>query len=125
MRNVSPFLTLFIVLCSLTKHTMIIQLNTDNNIENSSALIAYFETLVAKDLERFSQHISRIEAHLSDEVGNKNGAKDIRCVLEARIEGRSPLAVTNIADTREKAIDGAINKIKSSLDSIIGKLNSH
>lgn len=78
---------------------MIIQFNTDHNIKGTENFTATFTELITDELERFSSHITRIEAHLTDENGNKDGQNDMRCVLEARIEGRQPIAVTNQADT--------------------------
>ena len=104
---------------------MIIQFNTDNNIEGTENFTATFTGLITDELERFSEHITRIEAHLADENGKKEGVNDKRCVLEARIEGRSPIAVTNRADTHYQAVDGAIDKLKASLDSVFGRLKNH
>jgi hypothetical protein len=47
--------------------------------------------------------------HLSDENGKKEGYNDIQCILEARIEGRDPIAVRCDADTKN-AVLGAIDK---------------
>jgi hypothetical protein len=59
--------------------------------------------------------------HLKDENGNKVGQNDIRCLLEARMEGKQPIVVTNSANTRQNAVEGAIGKLKTSLDTIIGR----
>jgi hypothetical protein len=50
--------------------------------------------------------------HLSDENGKKEGYNDIQCILEARIEGRDPIAVRCDADTAKNAVLGAIDKVK-------------
>ena len=104
---------------------MIIQFNTDNNIDGTEKFTTTFTGLISDELERYSSHITRIEAHLSDENGKKEGINDKRCVLEARIEGRPPVAVTAHADTHYQAVDGAIDKLKASLDSILGRLKEH
>jgi hypothetical protein len=56
--------------------------------------------------------------HLSDENGKKEGYNDIQCILEARIEGRDPIAVRCDADTAKNAVLGAIDK--TSLETILG-----
>lgn len=104
---------------------MIIQINTDRNIPARAELTTALTDQIAGELDRFSDRISRIEAHLSDEDGNKDGENDIRCMLEARINGRPPVAVTNRAKTHEEAVSGAIEKLKNSLETIVGKLNQH
>jgi ribosome-associated translation inhibitor RaiA len=104
---------------------MKILFNTDHNITGKESLTAPFIELIADELRRFSEHITRIEAHLTIEDGHKNGGNDKRCVLEARIEGRQPIAVTSHADTYQQAVDGAIDKLKASLDTIFGRLTNH
>jgi ribosome-associated translation inhibitor RaiA len=106
-------------------HTMTIQFNTDKNIAGSEKFNSYFSTLIEEALGRFNDKLTRVEAHLSDENGGKEGPGDKRCVLEARIEGRQPIAVSNIADTPEKAVEGAIDKLKTSLQTIMEKMNNH
>jgi hypothetical protein len=63
-----------------------------------------------------------VEVHLSDEDGNKNGLNDKRCIMEARLSGMKPMAVTHHATTHEQAISGAIDKLKASLEKITGRL---
>ncbi len=46
-------------------------------------------------------------------------------MLEARLEGKQPIAVTDLADTYENAVDGAIQKLKSSLETIAGRSRDH
>ncbi len=104
---------------------MIIQINTDKNITGSEKLSAYLDTTISESLSRFSDKISRLEVHLSDENSHKEGLNDKRCVLEARIEGMQPVAVTNQAGTTEHAINGALDKLKASLDTILGKLKTY
>src|SRR5690606_432511 len=104
---------------------MLIQFNTDNNISGNERLQAYVETLLNDSLSRFSSHLSRVEVHLNDENSHKEGQKDKRCMLEARIEGLQPVAVTHHDETIEQAINGALNKLKSALDTVIGKMKEH
>ncbi len=104
---------------------MIIQFNTSGNVNGKEKLTAPFVTLIADELHRFSEYITRIEAHLTDEDGHKNGGNDKRCVLEARLEGRQPIAVDGRADTYQQAVDAAIDKLKASLTTIVDKMTDH
>jgi ribosome-associated translation inhibitor RaiA len=104
---------------------MTIQFNTDNNIKGSEKLRAYLTDLISEELSRFSDQITRVEVHLSDENGPKEGLNDKRCIIEARLEGMKPIAVTNHADTHELAVEGAIEKLKTSLETILGRLTNH
>ena len=104
---------------------MTIQFNTDKNIQGREELTTPLIGLISEELNRFSDKITRVEVHLSDEDGNKDGQGDKRCLLEARLEGRQPIAVTNMADTHEQAVEGAINKLKASLETILGRSRNY
>ncbi|MEP7267484.1 MAG: HPF/RaiA family ribosome-associated protein [Saprospiraceae bacterium] len=104
---------------------MIIQFNTDKNITGSEKLEAYVDALISDELSRFSDHITRVEVHLTDENGDKPGQKDKRCVLEVRLEKRQPIAVTSHANTIEGAVSDALEKLKAILETIDGKLKNH
>jgi ribosome-associated translation inhibitor RaiA len=104
---------------------MIIQINTDNNITGSERQTAYLDATISEALTRFSDKISRLEVHLSDENSHKSGLNDKRCMLEARIEGMQPIAVTNLAGSTEQAIKGALDKLTASLQTIFGKLKTY
>jgi ribosome-associated translation inhibitor RaiA len=104
---------------------MLIQVNTDRNIEGDSALAQHVEAVVRSGLDRFKEHITRVEIHLSDENSdNKVGTDAMRCLLEARLAGLQPIAVSHQAATLEQALDGAVEKLKRSLDSTLGQLGN-
>jgi len=102
---------------------MQILLNTDRNIEGHEALATRVSDEVESALERFSDRITRVEVHLSDENSDKKGGNDdMRCVMEARLEGRQPVAVTHHAATLDQAVDGAADKLASLIESTLGRL---
>lgn len=104
---------------------MKIQFNTDKNISGDEKQEHYFSSLIADELDKFQSHITRIEVYLTDENGKKEGLNDKKCLLEARIEGKQPVAVSFHANSVEQAISGAIDKLKASLESIIGRTQHH
>lgn len=104
---------------------MIIQFNTDKTISGEERNEAFFTSLISEELSRFQSHISRIEVHLSDENGIKEGRNNILCLLEARLEGRKPLAVSNQADTIDLAISGGLEKLVTTLETILGKIKNY
>jgi ribosomal subunit interface protein len=104
---------------------MKIQINTDHNIDGNERLRAYLEEKIAGALGHFEEHITRVEVHLADENSEKKGKDEKRCLLEARLEKREPVAVSGIADTVEQAVDHAIEKMKAKLSTVIGKLKQH
>jgi len=102
---------------------MQILLNTDRNIEGHEALATRVSEEVESALKRFSDRITRVEVHLRDENSDKKGGNDdMRCVMEARLEGRQPVAVTHHAATLDQAIDGAADKLASLIESTLGRL---
>lgn len=102
---------------------MQIQINTDRNIEGGETLAAQIRGVAESALSRFSDRITRVEVHLSDENSNKKGGQDdIRCMMEARLEGRKPVAVAHQAATVDQAVDGAADKLTGLLDSTLGRL---
>ena len=100
---------------------MQIQVNTDHNIEGHEALADQIRDVVESALNRVSDHITRVEVHLSDENGDKGGPNDKRCMMEARLEGRQPVAVTQHAATLEQAVDGAADKLIRLIESTLGR----
>jgi hypothetical protein len=46
-------------------------------------------------------------------------------MLEARLQGRQPVAVTEHAASQEQAVHGATQKLVRLLDSTLGRLNDH
>jgi len=99
---------------------MQVQINTDRNIEGREALADHVRGVVESALSRFSDHITRVEVHLSDENSDKKVGHDaIRCMLEARLEGRQPIAVTHQAPTVDQAVDGAADKLTRLIESTL------
>ena len=100
---------------------MQIQINTDHNIEGHEALAAQVSEVVESALSLVSDHITRVEVHLSDENGDKRGQNDKRCMMEARMEGRQPVAVTHQSATLVQAVDGAADKLTRLIESTLGR----
>ncbi len=104
---------------------MLIQINTDNNIEGGARMSAYFTEILEQTLSRFNDQITRLEVHLSDVNSHKEGTDNKRCLLEARLKGLNPVVVTHHAETIDFAVNGAADKLKKTLESTIGRLRNH
>ncbi|MFZ1730940.1 MAG: HPF/RaiA family ribosome-associated protein [Bacteroidota bacterium] len=104
---------------------MQIQINTDHNIEGREALSAHVTSIVENALIRNSDHITRVEVHLSDDASQKSGQDSKRCVMEARLESRPPIVVTHHAGTVEQAVDGASEKLTRLIESTLGRARDH
>ena len=46
-------------------------------------------------------------------------------MMEARLEGRQPIAVTNEAATVDRAVDGAADKLNRLIESTLGRVRGH
>ncbi len=96
---------------------MEIKIYTDHNIDGHEALIADVTKVVENALSHFSGHITHVEVHLSDVNGDKKaGHDDMRCMMEARLEGRHAIAVTDQATTIDQAVDGAADKLANLIE---------
>ncbi len=104
---------------------MYIKINTDSSIEGSRSLIDQFRGKMENDLSRFSGNITQVNVHLSDENSNKKVGHDaMRCMIEVRLEGIQPLAVTHQAVTLVQAVDGATAKLVKLIESTLGRLHN-
>ncbi len=105
---------------------MQIQVNTDRHITGDDTLTDSIREELKSSLKRFDHHITRIEVHLSDQNSeNRGGADDIRCLIEARIEGRQPSVVTHDAANVKQAFIGAIDKLTRLLTSTFERMQTH
>lgn len=101
---------------------MQIQVNTDDHVSGRTEVALKVEAHINDTLDRFRERITRIEVHLSDENSVKPGDHDKRCLMEARLAGRKPVAVTHSAGSLEEAFRGAADKMKRALESALGRL---
>ena len=82
----------------------------------SEALTERVQGVVASRLERFQERITRVEVHLSDLNRQKRGERDKHCLMEARIGGLKPIAVSHEASTLTEAIHAAADKLERAVD---------
>lgn len=102
---------------------MQLQIHTDNHVERTDELTQQVHAVVEGTLDRFGEQLMRVEVHINDtNSSEKNGANDKRCMMEARLAGMQPIAVTHHAASLEQAIDGAAEKLERTLDHRLGKL---
>lgn len=102
---------------------MQVQVNTDNHVEGREQLIEHVEGVVRDAVDRYEDVVVHVEAHLGDvNSGEKSGAADMRCMLEAHVAGLKNIAVTHHADSLHLAIEGAADKLTRALESALGKL---
>lgn len=101
---------------------MKVQINSDKNVDVSEAHAERMEADVGTALERYGDHLTRVEVHLRDESAGRPTGDDIRCLIEARPASRQPVVVTDRAPTTRAAFDGALEKLVALLGSEFGRL---
>ena len=94
---------------------MQININTDKTIERNRGLDDHVQSVVDAAIGRFGEHITRVEAHLSNENSEKLADGGSRCMLEARVTGYQPIAVSDHSPTLHQAISGAADKLKAAV----------
>jgi len=99
-----------------------IQIRTDNQVESDAGRNAQIEEQVRQRLARFENRITDIEIHVSDVNGPRGGNADLKCTLEARVNGLAPVAVTDQGNTMDRAVIGAARKAVRALDHQLGRL---
>ncbi len=100
---------------------MQIQINTDHPVEGHEALAAWATGEIKHALSHFRAHITRVEVHLSDKNAHKSGSKDMSCVMEVRLPGHQPMAVTQHGDTLYQCVTGATEKLKRLIEHNLGR----
>jgi ribosome-associated translation inhibitor RaiA len=101
---------------------MQIQFNTDNQVPGEEGLANWARDELRERLHRFADHITRIEVHLSDATAARSTEQNKRCKLEARLAGRTPLAVSHDAGSVADALHGASDKLVRALDTALGRM---
>ena len=105
---------------------MQVLLNTDTHVDGRQAMAAHLDTVVREALERFRDHVTRVEAHIVDANAQASSHSDqIQCTLEARLAHLDPVVVKDHAATAHQAIDGALGKLKRALATRVERHDAH
>jgi len=104
---------------------MQIQINTDRHLAGSEAREQWASGVIDTAMGHFADNVTRVEAHLSDENAGKGGAAVLRCKMEARVNGRPPVAVTNDAPSLDAAVNGAVHKLVRATEHALGRADKH
>ncbi len=101
---------------------MQVQVETDNHVEGRDKLIDHVESVIRDAVGHHKERVTHVQAHLGDaNGGEKSGADDMQCLLEARLAGVKNIAVKHQADNLHVAIAGAADKLTHALDTELGK----
>ena len=102
---------------------MFIQIYADNQVESDAERNLQLEQQVRQRLARFEERITDVEVHVSDVNGSKGGNGDLRCTLEARVNGIDPIAVAEHGTSVDRAVMAAAKTAVRALDHRLGKLD--
>lgn len=97
------------------------QFNSDNQIDGDTTMSARIEEVVRARLGRVEGRLTRVEVHVGDVSGPRNGVDDKRCVIEARPAGMSPISATDHASSVEAAAAAAADKVLAAFERQVGK----
>jgi ribosome-associated translation inhibitor RaiA len=99
---------------------MLIQIHTDRNVDVSDGMLQHIEAELESALSHVSDQITRVEVHLGDEIAGSGGTNK-RCMMEARLAGLQPVAVTHHAASVGEACSGAVHKLETLIESKYGR----
>jgi ribosome-associated translation inhibitor RaiA len=101
---------------------MRVQVRHDDTIQGNQRLTDMTVATIEAVLDRHAAHITTVEVHYADENGPKVGEDDIRCSIEVRFEGKTPVGVTHHASDLPVALETAAEKIARMLDHQLGRI---
>ncbi len=101
---------------------MQVLVNSDHHIVSGEDLTERVQGVVEGRLDRFAGRITRVEVHLNDLNSHKLGDRDKRCLMEARVGGLKPIAVSHEAPTLTEAIHVAADKLERAIEHALGRL---
>ena len=100
---------------------MLIQLHSHQHHDTTQGLPKHVNDLVVKTLNPYRDAITRVEVHLSDVTGHHHTELDTRCLMEARIAGHPPVAITVQDKTIHHALKTAAKKLRHAMDHLHSK----
>ena len=103
---------------------MHIEVRTDRHVHADAHLLQQVSKEVGTLLARFADQLTRVEVHLGDVNADKGGSTDRRCMMEARLAGQAPVAVTHHAATRTESYRGAARQLQRLLHSRLARVGS-
>jgi hypothetical protein len=94
------------------------------NLQSSPAVERWVGRRLAGVLRRFGRRLTGIDVFFEDLNGPRRGGAGIRCVMEARVNHRPPLAVQARSGDLYTAIGGASRKLGVAVSRAVGRATS-
>ncbi len=101
---------------------MQVMINSNNYVDVHQESIQQWQAEIAASLDRFSNWITRIEVHLTDENSDtKGGGDDIRCLMEARPASQQPVSIEVRTASVEQALQQGTSTLERRLANLLDK----
>jgi ribosome-associated translation inhibitor RaiA len=100
---------------------MLIEVNSDNHVD-AAKFRDFATTEVEAAIGHHGERVTRVEVQLQDVNADKGGDADCRCMMEVRLAGQKPLAVTAHAASVGQAIVDAAEKLERLVEHTVGRL---
>ena len=100
-----------------------IHVNANHSVQTDESLERWARTELNDGLSRFRDEITTIEVHLSDQNSDRLSPDQKRCLMEARLVNRKPMAVNHVAPRVDEAFRGAADKLKRALEHSLGRVH--
>ena len=94
---------------------MHVEINAADGVERSPALDEHIRTKLARVDRHFGEHLTQVRVFLKDVNAGKGGI-DKCCHMEARPEGRDPVAVEAMASDAYQVVGDAVDKLDRALE---------
>ncbi|GJQ29626.1 MAG: HPF/RaiA family ribosome-associated protein [Gemmatimonadaceae bacterium] len=94
------------------------------NLQTSAAIEAWVRRKLAGSFRRYGSKMTAVEVHFEDVNGPKHGGDDTHCVMEARVNGRVPVAVRARAEDLYAAIDTAARKLELAVGRAVERIDA-
>jgi hypothetical protein len=91
---------------------MQVLVNCDDGVLCDADLMLRIEGVITGTLDRFSDRVFRVEAHLVDLGSSQPGDRNMICRLEARIAGATSVVARHAATTLAEAIHYAADQLE-------------
>lgn len=100
---------------------MQVRVNANHTVQTQESLERWATQTLTQALQRFADDVTSLEVHFSDENGERMSPDQRRCMIEARLNGHVPVAVSDHAERLDDALRGATEKLKHALDRALAK----
>lgn len=94
------------------------------NLLTSPAIEAWVHKKLTATFRRYGPKMTAVDVHFEEVNGASRGTDNVRCVMEARVNGRAPVAVRARAQDLYAAIDAAARKLYAAVGRAVERVET-